>query len=79
VSADGNYLFGADLTAGTTLSITDSAFNNNDAFTSHDFAEGSGLAATANGNITLSNVTASGNYLYGADIISSNGNINIQR
>jgi hypothetical protein len=78
VSADGNYLFGADLTAGTTLSITDSAFNNNDAFTSHDFAEGSGLAATANGNITLSNVTASGNYLYGADIISSNGNINIQ-
>lgn len=78
VNADGNYLFGADLTAGTTLSITDSTFSNNDAFTSHAIAEGYGLDATANGNITLTNVTANGNYLFGADVTSTTGTFNLQ-
>lgn len=78
ISTSGNYLFGADLTAGTTLSITDSNFSNNDAFTSHSIAEGFGLDATAGGNVTLTNVIASGNYLFGADITSTAGAFDIQ-
>jgi hypothetical protein len=78
VNADSNYLFGADLTAGTTLSITDSTFSNNDAYTPHGFAEGFGLDATANGNVSLTNVTANGNYLFGADITSTTGTLNLQ-
>jgi hypothetical protein len=78
VSADSNYLFGADLTAGTTLSIIDSTFSNNDVFTPHGFAEGFGLDATANGNVSLTNVTANGNYLFGAGITSTTGTFNLQ-
>ena len=67
VTANNNFLWGAKLDAGQNIAIADSQFNNN----STDvpvFIDDTGLFITGGNEVALTNVTASGNRLYGAQI-----------
>ncbi len=74
VIADNNNLFGANLT-GSSVTIFDSTFNNNGSGDSKD-PTGKGLEVVSTGDVTLMNVNASYNELFGANI-QSEGTVTI--
>jgi len=67
VTANNNFLWGADLDAGGRIAIGDSVFNANST-SSPTFIDDTGLLVTSGSNVDLSNVTADGNRLIGATI-----------
>jgi hypothetical protein len=75
VTADYNNLFGANLT-GSSVTIFDSTFDNNGSGDSKDLT-GKGLEVVSTGDVTLINVSASYNELFGANIQSDDGNVTI--
>jgi len=74
VTANDNNLFGANLT-GSSVTIFDSTFNNNGSGDSKD-PTGKGLEVVSTGDVTLMNVNASYNELFGANI-QSGGNVTV--
>jgi hypothetical protein len=75
VTANNNFLWGADLDAGGDVSITDSIFNNNST-ESPTFIDDTGLLVTSGGNVSLNNVEANGNRLIGA-VIDATGTVSV--
>jgi hypothetical protein len=75
VTANNNFLWGADLDAGGDVNISDSIFNANST-SSPTFIDDTGLLVTSNGAVTLNRVDASGNRLIGA-VIDAVGLVNI--
>ena len=67
VTANDNYLWGASLDAGGNISISDSVFNGNST-DQPGFIDDTGLFITGGQAVSLNNVTASENRLYGAQI-----------
>jgi hypothetical protein len=66
VTADGNYFYGANLFSSSNVLIDGSSFSNN---VSPD-GQGYGLMVDSGGYVALSNVTASNNGTFGADILA---------
>ena len=75
VTANNNFLWGADLDAGGDVNISDSFFNANST-SSPTFIDDTGLLVTSKGAVTLNRVEASGNRLIGA-VIDAVGPVNI--
>lgn len=75
VVGNNNFLWGANLNAGQDVNIVDSIFNANSTEVP-TFIDDTGVFITAGGNVSLNNVTANDNRLYGASI-DAVGNINI--
>lgn len=75
VTANNNFLWGADLDAGGDVNISDSIFIANST-ESPTFIDDTGLLVTAGGAVTLNRVTATGNRLIGA-VIDAVGPVNI--
>ncbi|HET9590201.1 MAG TPA: right-handed parallel beta-helix repeat-containing protein [Anaerolineales bacterium] len=75
VTANNNFLWGADLDAGGDVNISDSIFNANST-ESPTFIDDTGLLVTAGGAVTLNRVEANGNRLIGA-VIDAAGAVNI--
>jgi hypothetical protein len=75
VTANNNFLWGADLDAGGDVNISDSIFNANST-SSPTFIDDTGLLVTSGGAVTLNRVEASGNRLIGA-VIDAAGVVNI--
>jgi len=75
VTANGNYLYGADLYATGNVNISNSGFSNN--ATPADQANAQGGLMVSGGDVTLNTVTADENRMFGADI-SATGTINIE-
>ena len=69
VTANNNFLWGADLDAGGDVNITDSVFNANSTL-SPTFIDDTGLLVTSGGRVSLNNVQANDNRLIGATIDS---------
>ena len=67
VTANNNFLWGAKLDAGGNIAISDSEFNNNTTNVPV-FIDDTGLFITGGNEVALTNVTANGNRLYGAQI-----------
>jgi hypothetical protein len=74
VTADENNLFGA-LLKGAVVSVFNGTFNNNGSG-SGQFLTGSGLEIVSTSSVALSDVTANGNQLFGANILAV-GNVNV--
>ena len=74
VSATDNYLFGAHL-EGTDVAIVDGTFSNNGSGSSQHLT-GKGLEIDSTANVSLVNVEANNNQLFGANI-QAEGNVNI--
>ncbi|GAB4444205.1 MAG: hypothetical protein OHK0041_00190 [Anaerolineales bacterium] len=70
VTANNNQKFGADINSGGQVNITDSFFNGNKSYTYSQDGEksyyGYGLHIFTTDDVSLINVEATGNYLYGA-------------
>jgi hypothetical protein len=75
VTANNNFLWGADLDAGGDVNITDSVFNANSTL-SPTFIDDTGLLVTSGGRVSLNNVQANDNRLIGA-VIDSVGDISV--
>ena len=75
VTANNNFLWGADLDAGGDVAVTDSIFNNNSTF-SNTFIDDTGLLITSGGTVSLNNVQADNNRLIGA-VIDAVGDISV--
>ena len=75
VTANNNFLWGADLDAGGDVVISDSFFNANSTESS-TFIDDTGLLVTSGGAVTLNRVEANGNRLIGA-VIDAAGFVNI--
>ncbi|HJR82064.1 MAG TPA: right-handed parallel beta-helix repeat-containing protein [Anaerolineales bacterium] len=75
VTANNNFLWGADLDAGGDVNISDSIFNANST-ESPTFIDDTGLLVTSGGAVTLNRVQANGNRLIGA-VIDATGPVNI--
>jgi len=75
VTANDNFLWGADLDAGGDVAVTDSIFNNNSTF-SNVFIDDTGLLITSGGRVSLNNVQANDNRLIGA-VIDAVGDISV--
>jgi hypothetical protein len=75
VVGNNNFLWGANLNAGQDVNIVDSIFNANSTEVP-TFIDDTGVFITAGGNVSLNNVTANDNRLYGASI-DAVGNISI--
>jgi hypothetical protein len=69
VTANGNFLFGADLYASGAVNVSGSFFSNNATPADQANAQG-GLMIDSGGSVALSNVTASDNGMFGADIVA---------
>ncbi len=67
VTANDNYLFGANLESAVDINVFNSTFNNNGSPSTKKI-EGKGLTVKSGGNVTLNNVQANNNRLFGADI-----------
>ena len=67
VVGNDNFLWGANLHAGQDVNIVDSIFNANSTGVP-TFIDDTGLFVTAGGSVSLNNVTANDNRLYGASI-----------
>lgn len=76
VTANNNFLWGADLDAGGDVSIVDSIFNANSTL-SPTFIDDTGLLITSGGNVALTNVQANGNRLIGT-VIDAVGSVSIE-
>ncbi|GEM_PF-1753322 len=76
VVASDNYLFGANLEAGSDVNVNNSIFNNNRTPYAKNL-EGKGLTVKSGGNVTLENVQANDNHIYGADI-HADGSVDIR-
>lgn len=72
VTANDNFLWGANLQAGGNIAISDSVFNANTT-ASPGFIDDTGLFITGGGTVDLTNVTANDNRLYGAQINAVGG------
>ena len=75
VVGNDNFLWGANLNAGQDVNITDSIFNANSTEVP-TFIDDTGIFITAGGNVSLNNVTANDNRLYGASI-DAVGNVSV--
>ena len=75
VEVNDNYLFGANLDAGTDVNITGSSFSRNATPADQANAQG-GLMIQSGGEVTLSTVTVNDNRMFGADI-QADGDIRI--
>ena len=75
VTANNNFLWGADLDAGGDVAILDSVFNANST-ESPTFIDDTGLLVTSGGNVALNGVTANDNRLIGA-VIDAVGSVSI--
>jgi len=74
ITADDNYVFGAQL-EGTTINVSNSSFSDNQSDW-HEHSTGSGLKIVGTGDVTLVSVTANNNQKFGADIHTS-GEVNV--
>lgn len=74
ITATGNFLYGASL-EGTNISIANGVFSSNGSGVL-TYPVGFGLKVISTGTVSLNNVSASNNQLYGADI-EAEGNVNI--
>lgn len=77
VVANGNYLYGASLKANGDITIADSEFSDNRFDRSSKVEVGYGLKAVSGGNVSLVNVQAYDNSLYGA-YIQAAGDVTIE-
>lgn len=80
VTASDNRLYGAKIDAVGAVSINVGNFSNNQGIINTggvDTYNGHGLAITSQSNISLNNVTAVNNMLFGAQLSSTVGNINV--
>ena len=75
VVGNDNFLWGANLNAGQDVNINDSIFNANSTEVP-TFIDDTGIFITAGGNVSLNNVTANDNRLYGASI-DAVGNVSV--
>lgn len=75
VVGNDNFLWGANLNAGRDVNISDSIFNANSTEVP-TFIDDTGVFVTAGGNVSLNNVTANDNRLYGASI-DAVGNVSV--
>ena len=75
VVGNDNFLWGANLNAGQDVNITNSIFNANSTEVP-TFIDDTGVFITAGGNVSLNNVTANDNRLYGASI-DAVGNVSV--
>ena len=73
----GNFKGGANFSANGNITIAQSIFNSNSAYTTTGVMDGYGFEADAGGNIELTNVFADGNYKYGGSLFSA-GNVIVQ-
>jgi len=75
VEANNNQLFGANIQAGGNVSITDGFFNGNTGYTYSCKGKtytGYGLQVVSGGTISMINIEANNNYLYGAHLEGQN-------
>ena len=72
VEANDNQIFGADIEAANAVTIGNSFFNGNLMYTPDLTFYGYGLTVVSQGNISLSNVEADENYLWGASLDGPN-------
>lgn len=75
VTANDNFLWGADLNAGGNVTISNSLFNGNTT-DSKKFIDDTGLLIKSGGTVSLNNVQANDNRLIGA-VIKATGDVNI--
>jgi len=75
VYGNDNFLWGANLNAGQDVNIVDSVFNANSTGVP-TFIDDTGIFITAGGNVSLNNVTANDNRLFGASI-DAGGNVSV--
>ncbi|HET9907425.1 MAG TPA: right-handed parallel beta-helix repeat-containing protein [Anaerolineales bacterium] len=75
VIGNDNFLWGANLNAGQDVNIVDSIFNANSTEVP-TFIDDTGIFITAGGNVSLNNVTANDNRLFGASI-DAVGNVSV--
>jgi hypothetical protein len=72
VEANDNQIFGVDIVAGKDVAIANSFFNGNLMYTPDLEFFGYGLKVVSQGDISLADVEANENYLYGASLNGSN-------
>ncbi|MEZ0396762.1 MAG: right-handed parallel beta-helix repeat-containing protein [Anaerolineales bacterium] len=77
VLAEGNYLYGTNLKAGGDITISDSSFSDNHFALSSKAEVGYGLKAVSGGNVSMVNVAAYDNSLYGA-FVQAAGDVTIE-